>query len=109
MEYYVLLAFYLLRTSIRVQLAGLQSQALRTDSIGPGEIVESISAASERGRILIRHHGRCYRVWKEELQDRRTAERLGDAGDSQPSASFRGECRFSKSGPAYLNSEEDTL
>jgi hypothetical protein len=44
--------------------------------IDAGEVIESRSAPSREGRILIRYHGSSYRVWKEELLDEAIAESL---------------------------------
>ena len=72
-------AFYRLKASIRVLNLAPSSRTLTTvfqSTIQAGEIVESISAPNQNGRILVRHDGQCYRAWKEELQNAYIAERL---------------------------------
>ena len=72
-------AFYRLKASIRVLNLAPPSRTVNTvfqSTIQAGEIVESISAPNQNGRILVRHDGQCYRAWKEELQNAYIAERL---------------------------------
>ena len=74
------MAFYRLKQSIRAQklLPWPSTFDPRSDCtcIQAGEIVEAISAPNRNGLILIRHYRRCYRAWKEELQNAQIAERL---------------------------------
>ena len=74
------MAFYRLKNSIRAQKVVLWPGTFdpRSDCIciEAGEIVEAISAPNQNGLIMIRHYGRCYRAWKEELQNAHIAERL---------------------------------
>lgn len=76
-------ALYRLKKSIRAQkLAGIlhtpneQFLPYNMGRLEAGEIVEALSAPNKEGRILIRHSGCCYRVWKEDLRDTQAAERL---------------------------------
>ena len=76
---------YRLKASINVQKLAPFSDRFGTgfDVIQAGEIVEAISTANQSGQLLIRHAGRCYRAWKEQLQDRRVSERLIPIKDTQ--------------------------
>ncbi len=67
-------AFYRLKASIRVLNLVPSSRTLNTvfqSTIQAGEIVESISAPNQNGRILVRHDGQCLPGL-----ERRAAERL---------------------------------
>jgi hypothetical protein len=76
MQYYCCMAFYRLKKSIRAHKVVLFDPRSDGTCIEAGEIVEAISAPNQNGLIMIRHCGRCYRAWKEELQNAHIAERL---------------------------------
>ena len=72
------MAFYRLRQTLEARelstFTSIRRESPRT--ISAGEVIETLSSQSSKGRVLIRYEGSCYRVWKEDLLT--LAERLSE-------------------------------